>query len=80
MPPTGQGKNFTLLFRRLFPFLTGAINTQTSPPGHYASGEFTTTLIAYAPDEKPFWVVAVLHGTRSPQTLAAILKSHELPN
>jgi len=23
-------------------------------------------LIAYAPDEKPLWVVAVMHGRRSP--------------
>ena len=30
-------------------------------------------LIAYAPDEKPLWVVAVLHGRRSPRVMAAIL-------
>ena len=29
-------------------------------------------LIAYAPDEKPLWVVAVMHGRRSPQVMAAI--------
>lgn len=34
-------------------------------------------LIAYAPDEKPLWVVAVLHGHRSPATMAAILKRRE---
>ena len=28
-------------------------------------------LIANAPDEKPLWVVAVLHGRRSPQLFAA---------
>jgi plasmid stabilization system protein ParE len=31
-------------------------------------------LIAYAPDERPLWVVAVLHGRRSPRLLAAILR------
>jgi plasmid stabilization system protein ParE len=31
-------------------------------------------LIAYGPDERPLWVVAVLHGKRSPRVLAAILR------
>ena len=31
-------------------------------------------LIAYAPDESPLWVVAVLHGRRNPHLMAAILK------
>jgi plasmid stabilization system protein ParE len=31
-------------------------------------------LIAYAPDEKPLVVIAVLHGRRSPRILAAILR------
>ena len=34
-------------------------------------------LIAYAPDERPVWVVAVLHGTRDPRILAAILRERE---
>jgi toxin ParE1/3/4 len=34
-------------------------------------------LIAYAPDEKPLWVVAVLHGSRSPRIMAAILRQRE---
>jgi plasmid stabilization system protein ParE len=34
-------------------------------------------LIAYAPDEKPLWVVAVMHGQRSPRVMAAILRSRE---
>ncbi|HXJ93899.1 MAG TPA: type II toxin-antitoxin system RelE/ParE family toxin [Terriglobia bacterium] len=34
-------------------------------------------LIAYAPDEKPLWVVAVMHGRRSPRVLAAILRGRE---
>jgi plasmid stabilization system protein ParE len=34
-------------------------------------------LIAYAPDEKPLWAVAVMHGRRSPRTMAAILRGRE---
>lgn len=34
-------------------------------------------LIAYAPDEKPLWVVAVMHGRRSPRLMAAILRGKE---
>jgi len=31
-------------------------------------------LIAYAPDEKPLLVIAVLHGRRNPRVIAAILR------
>jgi plasmid stabilization system protein ParE len=31
-------------------------------------------LIAYAPEEKPLWIVAVMHGRRSPRIMAAILR------
>lgn len=34
-------------------------------------------LIAYAPDEKPLWVIAVIHGNRSPRVMAAILRGRE---
>jgi plasmid stabilization system protein ParE len=34
-------------------------------------------LIAYAPDEKPLLVIAVLHGRRNPRTLAAILNARQ---
>ena len=34
-------------------------------------------LIAYAPDEQPLWVIAVMHGHRSPRVMAAILRSRE---
>ncbi len=34
-------------------------------------------LIVYVPDESPLWVVAVLHGHRSPRTMAAILRGRE---
>jgi toxin ParE1/3/4 len=36
-------------------------------------------LIAYAPDEKPLWVIAVMHGYRSPRVMAAILRGRETP-
>jgi plasmid stabilization system protein ParE len=34
-------------------------------------------LIAYAPDEKPLVVIAVLHGRRNPRIIAAILRGRE---
>jgi toxin ParE1/3/4 len=34
-------------------------------------------LIAYAPEKNPLWVVAVMHGRRSPRVIAAILKGPE---
>ena len=34
-------------------------------------------LIAYAPDEVPLLVVAVIHGRRNPRVMAAILKGRE---
>jgi len=34
-------------------------------------------LIAYAPDERPLWVVAVMHGRRNPRVMAAILRGRE---
>ena len=34
-------------------------------------------LIAYAPEEKPLWVVAVIHGRRSPRLMAAILRGRK---
>ncbi len=34
-------------------------------------------LIAYAYQERPLWVVAVLHGSRNPRLMAAILKGRE---
>jgi plasmid stabilization system protein ParE len=33
--------------------------------------------IAYAPEESPLWVVAVMHGRRSPRIMAAILRDRE---
>lgn len=34
-------------------------------------------LIAYAPEEKPLWVIAVMHGHRSPRVMAALLRGRE---
>jgi plasmid stabilization system protein ParE len=34
-------------------------------------------LIAYAPDEKPLWVVAAIHCRRNPRVMAAILRGRE---
>ena len=34
-------------------------------------------LIAYAPEQRPLWVVAILHGHRSPRVMAAILRGRE---
>jgi plasmid stabilization system protein ParE len=34
-------------------------------------------LLAYAPNENPLLVIAVLHGRRSPRIMAAILRSRE---
>jgi plasmid stabilization system protein ParE len=34
-------------------------------------------LIAYAPEEGPLWVVAVMHGRRNPRVIPAILRGRE---
>ncbi len=34
-------------------------------------------LVAYAPEEKPMWVVAVMHGRRNPRLMATILRGRE---
>jgi len=34
-------------------------------------------VIAYAPERKPLWVVAVFHGRRSPRVIAAMLRGRE---
>jgi plasmid stabilization system protein ParE len=35
-------------------------------------------LIAYAPDEQPLSVIAVVHGRRNPRVMAAILRGREI--
>ena len=34
-------------------------------------------LIAYAPDEEPLWVLAIMHGRRNPGVMAALLRERE---
>jgi plasmid stabilization system protein ParE len=34
-------------------------------------------VIAYAPEKRPLWVLAVFHGRRSPRVMAAILRGRE---
>jgi toxin ParE1/3/4 len=34
-------------------------------------------VIAYAPEKKPLWVVAVFHGRRNPRVIAAVLRGRE---
>jgi plasmid stabilization system protein ParE len=34
-------------------------------------------VIAYAPEKKPIWIVAIFHGRRSPRVIAAILRGRE---
>jgi plasmid stabilization system protein ParE len=34
-------------------------------------------VIAYAPEEKPLLVLAVIHGSRSPRVIAAMLRARE---
>jgi plasmid stabilization system protein ParE len=34
-------------------------------------------LIAYAPDESPLWILAVLHDRRNPRVMAAILRARD---
>ena len=34
-------------------------------------------LVAYAPDKRPLWILAVMHGHRSPRVMAAILRGRE---
>jgi toxin ParE1/3/4 len=34
-------------------------------------------LVAYAPDENPLLVIAVLHGRRNPRVIAALLRDRE---
>ena len=47
----------------------------TSRPIRFANSR--EYLVAYAPDEKPLLVVAVIHGRRSPRVMAAILSGRE---
>jgi hypothetical protein len=56
---------------------SGGIGVPTSHRGLLRFILVYDYLIAYAPDEKPLWVIAVLHGSRNPRVLAAILRGRE---
>jgi plasmid stabilization system protein ParE len=63
---------------------TQARTLPTSRPqttgSYFTSLRFQTVgnyLIAYAPDEKPLLIIAVLHGKRNPHIIAAILSSRK---
>ncbi len=34
-------------------------------------------VIVYAPESEPLWIVAVIHGPRSPRVMAAILRGRD---
>jgi plasmid stabilization system protein ParE len=56
-----------------FPYIGHSRPDLTSKPLRFLS--VREYVIAYAPDEKPLAVIAVLHGRRSPRVIAAILRS-----
>ena len=66
-------REFELLAR--FPHIGHARpDLASSPLRFHIAREY---LIAYAPDEKPIWIVAVLHGRRNPRILAALLRGRD---
>jgi len=65
----------TLTSLARFPQLGHSRTDLTSRPLRFIT--VRNYLIAYAPDEKPLWVVAVIHGHRNPRVMAAILRSRE---
>ena len=36
-----------------------------------------TYLIAYAPEQNPIWIIAIIDGRRNPRVLAALLRERE---
>jgi plasmid stabilization system protein ParE len=34
-------------------------------------------LIAYAPEQRPLWVIALIHGRRNPRIMASILRARD---
>jgi len=60
-------------FRRLASFP----HSGHTRPDLFASAHVREYLIAYAPAERPLWVIAVIHGRRHPRVMAAILRGRE---
>lgn len=63
MQPTACAKKSTMRSDRWFHSHTSGTTVQTS--------------IAYAADEKPLAVIAMLHGRRNPRIVAAILRNRK---
>ncbi|PYU01303.1 MAG: type II toxin-antitoxin system RelE/ParE family toxin [Acidobacteria bacterium] len=59
----------------LFPHQGHMRSDLTSRPLRFQS--MRDYLIAYAPDEKPLVVIAVIHSRRNPRIMAAILRGRE---
>ena len=77
--PDAAGRVISEIFdtlRGLVSFPIRATDARTSVRGLYGSLLSVNILIAYAPDEKPSWVVAVMHA-RCPRVMAAILRGRE---
>lgn len=60
------------MYELSYVFLHRVTRGRTPPLRFLAIREY---LIAYAPEERPLWVLAVLHGKRNVQILAAILRN-----
>jgi len=58
-----------------FPYQGHTRRDLTSRPLRFQTiGDY---LIAYAPDEKPLLVIAVIHGRRNPRIMAAVLRERD---
>lgn len=77
MPLVACGKKSFDEFARRFLFPIRATNAPDLTSRRWRFIGVREYLIAYAPDEKPLWVVAVMHGRRSPRIMAAILRARE---
>jgi len=76
-PPAAFGKRFTRPSVRLDRFHVKGHRRSDLASRPLRFRRVRDYLIAYAPDEAPLPVVAVMHGSRSPRVMAAILRSRE---
>ncbi len=63
--------------RRLFPFPNQGHRRPDLTSRPLCFTLIRQYLIAYAPEENPLWVVAVMHARRNPRVMAAILRGRE---
>jgi plasmid stabilization system protein ParE len=78
--PDGADRLMSEIFdtiRRLVPFPNQGHRRPDLSPRPLRFTLVREYLIAYAPEEKPLWVVAVMHGRRSPRIMAAILRGRK---